>query len=65
MLGAGEGATHAIAPGRGVWSQGARGSVTVNGQALTEGDGLAIEDEAAVSLTGAADRSEVLLFDLA
>jgi redox-sensitive bicupin YhaK (pirin superfamily) len=65
VLGAGQGATHEIAPGRGVWIQVATGSVTVNGQALTEGDGLAIEDEAAVSLTGAADRSEVLLFDLA
>jgi redox-sensitive bicupin YhaK (pirin superfamily) len=42
----------------------ARGSVTLNGRKLEEGDGAAISSEKTVELTGA-DKAEVLLFDLA
>ncbi|AKQ60050.1 pirin family protein [Bordetella hinzii] len=52
-----------LAAGRRAWVHVARGSVTVNGQALKAGDGLALEGETAVTLRdgGAA---EVLVFDL-
>lgn len=43
------------------WVQVARGSVTANGQALQQGDGLAISDEDGVTISG---DGEVLLFDL-
>jgi quercetin 2,3-dioxygenase len=41
----------------------ASGGVRLNGTALAAGDGAAVEDEAAVELTGVGE-SEVLLFDL-
>ena len=56
---------HALAPGRHAWLQVARGAVTLNGQALGEGDGAAVSDEQKLAIKGAADDSEVLLFDLA
>lgn len=62
-LAAGEVVRHALAPGRGAYLHVATGSVTVNGQPLTGGDGVAVEDEAAVEVTGVA-AAEVLLFDL-
>lgn len=55
---------HDFAPGRYGWVQIARGSVTLNGIELKEGDGAAISGEAAVALKAAAP-AEVLLFDLA
>lgn len=60
----GETASHALAPGRGGWVQVASGAVTVNGQALVEGDGLAIEGEPAVDIRADA-AAELLVFDLA
>jgi redox-sensitive bicupin YhaK (pirin superfamily) len=56
---------HALAPGRHAWLQVARGAVTLNGQTLGEGDGAAVSDEQKLAIKGAADDSEVLLFDLA
>ncbi len=47
------------------WLQVARGEITLNGKTLKAGDGAAVEKESSIELTGAADRSEVLLFDLA
>jgi quercetin 2,3-dioxygenase len=62
----GERARHALANGRGAWVQVARGQATVNGQALSAGDGAAIEGEAAVEVAGRGDGvAEVLVFDLA
>jgi len=49
--------------GRRAWVHVARGSVTVNGQALQAGDGLAIAEEAAVELSRG-EGAEVLVFDL-
>jgi quercetin 2,3-dioxygenase len=55
---------HAIAPGRHAFLQVARGSVVLNGAALTEGDGAAVSEEARLDLEGA-EPAELLLFDLA
>jgi redox-sensitive bicupin YhaK (pirin superfamily) len=59
-----ESAKHELRPGRYAWVQVARGAVTVNGQALAEGDGLAVSDETRLTVTATA-AAEVLLFDLA
>jgi quercetin 2,3-dioxygenase len=63
-LEAGEEAAHTIAPGRGVWLQVARGALSLNGHALTEGDGVAVSDEGELHLKASA-ACEFLLFDLA
>ncbi len=63
-LKAGEEVVHDLAEGRGAWVQVARGAVEVNGTALEQGDGAAVEKEAAVRVTATKD-AEVLLFDLA
>lgn len=55
---------HELAPGRHAWVQVARGAVTVNGLELSEGDGLAISEERAVTLS-AREPAEVIVFDLA
>jgi redox-sensitive bicupin YhaK (pirin superfamily) len=60
----GEERAHALAPGRHAWVHVARGSVTLGGRALEEGDGAAVSEEAGVNLVGRGD-AEVLLFDLA
>ena len=63
--GAGETVTLPLRPGRGAWVQVVRGAMEVNGLALAQGDGLAIEDEAALRITGSGGRNEALVFDLA
>ena len=40
-----------------------RGTLTVGGEALAQGDGAAISDEATVSIAGETD-AEALMFDL-
>lgn len=62
-LGPGAAATHALKPGRLGWVQVARGSVRLGDETLQQGDGAALEDEAAVTLQ-AGDAAEVLLFDM-
>jgi quercetin 2,3-dioxygenase len=64
-LEAGETVEHRLAQGRYAWLQVARGAVTVNGKDLRAGDGAAITEEPRVEIAGKADKSEVLLFDLA
>jgi redox-sensitive bicupin YhaK (pirin superfamily) len=64
-LGRGESVEQALAPGRHAWVQVVRGAVALNGQPLGEGDGAAISDEPALSLSGADEGGEILLFDLA
>ena len=58
-----ESATHALAAGRQAYVHVARGSVTVNGAALSEGDAVMIEKESRVTIADG-DAAEVLLFDL-
>jgi quercetin 2,3-dioxygenase len=64
VLSAGETVKHELKPERHAYVQVARGSVTLNGTTLDEGDGAAISDEKTVELKGEKD-AEVLLFDLA
>jgi hypothetical protein len=64
LFGTGEHAELALAPGRHAWIHVARGSVRVNGQLLSTGDGLAISDETTVVVDGV-DDGELLVFDLA
>lgn len=63
ILGAGDHVTHALAPRRLGYVHVIRGSVTVNGVALSGGDALKLSDEAQVTLEQA-DNAEILLFDL-
>ena len=64
VLAKGDSLTHAIAPGRGVWLQMIRGSLTANGQTLDAGDGLALTEEADLSIDALED-AEFLVFDMA
>jgi redox-sensitive bicupin YhaK (pirin superfamily) len=64
-LKAGETVTHKLASGNG-WIHVARGGqVTVNGQTLSAGDGLALAGVPELTLAGVGEeRSELLVFDL-
>jgi redox-sensitive bicupin YhaK (pirin superfamily) len=57
-----------VTPGHGVWVHVARGALDVNGLALAAGDGVAIEDEPVLKVSGRATDGEgvgeVLVFDL-
>lgn len=53
-----------IRPGRKVWLQLVKGALTVDGQALSAGDGLGLLDTGEITLT-ARENAEFLLFDLA
>jgi len=64
ILGQNDRVEHAIGEGRAAWIQVARGSVEVNGVKLQKGDGAAIEDESALTISGTEPDAEVLLFDL-
>lgn len=57
--------SHTFADGRAAWLQVARGAVQLNDQTLTAGDGAAISGESLITLRGAANNAEVLLFDMA
>ncbi|TWT47086.1 Quercetin 2,3-dioxygenase [Thalassoglobus neptunius] len=60
----GQSVTHPIAAGRHVWLQVLRGNVSLNGEELEAGDGVAVSDEVSLSIHSS-DSSEILLFDLA
>jgi hypothetical protein len=64
LLGQGEKAEHALAPGRHAWLQVARGSGTLNGVKVKAGDGVAVSEEDRLVLI-AETPMEALLFDLA
>jgi hypothetical protein len=64
IVNAGEQATHSLRAGRKGWIQVVRGSIEANGGRLDAGDGGAVEDEAALTVKGRVDDSEILLFDL-
>ena len=64
LLGRGEQVRQPLAPGRQAWVQVARGALTVNGRALSAGDGAALTGEDAVELAGQGDLAEALVFDL-
>jgi redox-sensitive bicupin YhaK (pirin superfamily) len=64
-LGNGESVNYEPTAGRILWMHLAKGAITLNGQALTAGDSAAVTAETALTLTGASDDAEALLFDLA
>ncbi|MBE0566415.1 MAG: pirin family protein [Krumholzibacteria bacterium] len=64
ILGDGETVSHALAPGRHAWVQVARGTVTMNGVELGQGDGAAVGAEDRLEFAGR-DEAEFLVFDLA
>ncbi|MBE9180911.1 pirin family protein [Oculatella sp. LEGE 06141] len=61
----GEEVTHSLADARVAWLQVARGAVQLNDKPLTAGDGAAISQETLITLRGASNNAEVLLFDMA
>ena len=64
VLTAGEHVDHQVRLGRRAWLQVVRGTVVLNGRELRVGDGAAIEREPELVVTGKAEHSELLLFDL-
>jgi hypothetical protein len=63
-LDAGAKIEHAFGAYKYGWVQVARGSAVVNGKALSQGDGLALSEEAEVSIQAGKDGVEVLFFEL-
>jgi redox-sensitive bicupin YhaK (pirin superfamily) len=63
VLREGKSEEYRLAPGRHAWVQVARGSVSVNGQTLEEGDGAAISNETRLDFK-AVTPAEFLVFDL-
>jgi quercetin 2,3-dioxygenase len=65
-LSAGESVALKPAPGRGVWVQATGGSLLVNGARISDGDGVALENEPVVALAGPSEGAgDALVFDLA
>jgi redox-sensitive bicupin YhaK (pirin superfamily) len=65
LLGRGEAVRLDLAQGRHAWVQVARGSVEVNGNRLSAGDGLSSSEERTLSISSPEGESELLAFDLA
>jgi redox-sensitive bicupin YhaK (pirin superfamily) len=65
LLSRGRAVSHPLQAGRKSWIQVVRGAVEVNGKGAIAGDGVAVENEAVVSITAPAEDAEVLVFDLA
>lgn len=63
LLEAGDVLEHSLETGRRAYMHVARGQISVNGQTLNQGDGLAIEDPPVLRFEGV-EAAEVLLFDL-
>ncbi len=63
LLGEGDRRELPIRSGRGAWVHVARGTVTVNGNGLHEGDGAAVTREERLRFAGDGS-SEILVFDL-
>lgn len=64
VLAEGTQVTHTLAEGRMAWLQVARGSLDLNGHALTAGDGAALEDLDPITVTSGDPNTEFLLFDM-
>ena len=64
QLGPGAEVEHALADGRHAWVQVVRGGIELDGEMLSEGDGVAISAEPAVRVRGGRSGGEFLLFDL-
>ncbi len=57
--------SHELKTGRIAWVQVARGSVTIAGEVLQQGDGAAIDAMAKISIAGQGPDAEIILFDMA
>lgn len=57
--------TYTLDSDRAIWVHIAKGAVNLNSHDLTAGDGAAVTEEAALTLTGIGVETEVLLFDMA
>jgi quercetin 2,3-dioxygenase len=64
LLSSGDAITNNLKTGHKSWVQVVRGAVEVNGKAADAGDGVAVEDEAVLTVMSHADDSEILVFDL-
>ncbi len=65
LMDTGASVRHSFDAGRGGFLQVALGGIVVNGETLTAGDSIAIENEAEIAITNPSDeRAEFLLFDL-
>jgi quercetin 2,3-dioxygenase len=64
LLGKGATITYPLAARRRGWVQVVRGAVDVNGRPASAGDGIAIENEPALTITSRAEDTELLVFDL-
>jgi quercetin 2,3-dioxygenase len=64
LLGDGEAVTHTLQDGRVGWVQVANGTVTLNGDQLYPGDGVAVSEPGTLQLVGTSEDAEVLLFDM-
>lgn len=62
-LEAGQTVTHEVRPGRAAWLHVAEGALTLNGAALSTGDGASTEASGPLALT-ATQKTEAILFDL-
>ena len=62
---AGNTLTYALADRRHAWVHVVEGEVTLNGESLTTGDAVAVEDERELSFAANGGKAEVLVFDLA
>jgi len=58
-----ERSTFPLKPNRKIWTQVARGGVTLNGTSLSAGDGAAVTDESTLEIKSL-DQAEILVFDL-
>jgi quercetin 2,3-dioxygenase len=66
VLTPGENLEQTIVPGRHAWVHCAEGNITLNGHELKTGDGAAVSNESALTITGSGPLGgEFLLFDLA
>lgn len=64
VLGEGDTVHHELAANRHAWLQIAQGELSLNGETLSTGDGMAITDETRLTIEGRRD-AELLLFDVA
>lgn len=64
VLSPGAQVTHTLAPGRHAWAQVVRGSLSLNGVTLAEGDGARVSDESSLTLIAGDAGAEALVFDL-
>jgi quercetin 2,3-dioxygenase len=64
-LAAGGVVSHTLKPSRIAWVQIARGTLDLNGHTLNAGDGASVTDLETLTLTGASEEAEALVFDMA